>query len=130
MYAADDEPASPTTDTVSTRTTTNPVTESTTDTEISPPSTEANTADSIDNADSDTSTVLDTTASIGPTMTNLMEATAMPVKKDDEQPTTGTGKANFFITLLGLKAALCSIFTAILIKKNLHKLEISTLIQV
>ena len=90
MYAEDDEPASPTTDTESTWTTTNPVTESATDTEIRPTSTAAN-----------TSTVLDTTASIGPTMINLMEATAMPVKKDDEQPTTGTGKANFLLHCLG-----------------------------
>ena len=58
MYAADDEPASPTDDTGSTWTMTNPVTESTTDTDLS------------------------------------------SVKKDDEQPTTGTGKAIFFLHCL------------------------------
>ena len=66
MYAADDEPATPITDTGSTRTTTNPVTESTKDTEIS------------------------------------------PMKKDDEEPTTETGK--FFMKNLIIQyflAALC-----------------------
>ena len=63
MYA-DDKPASPITDTGSTRTTTGfIVTESAADAEISPTSTAADTFIAA--------TVLDTTASIGPTTTIL-----------------------------------------------------------